>query len=304
MIADGPGPPRPEPIGTTPADLLALIAGVALAAALPWSSGRPEPAWFMALAYAQEGLPKGCMALIPVVITRRARFGGPIRPGEFLAFWIGFSQLVFELSLLPILGLVSPILDRGRLQGYQLRPEAYRAFELGQLGLGVLAALTLLARRRRLHPAVAGALVLVAWVDIGGPLRSLLRGLLDPILGSIDRASLAAHAFSLLWHLPLSVVFYLPAIVAIADLFRRGGRGLTWVEWAGLGLVVPWWFAMRAFRATILFQNTLPPRSLAAILVFDAWEILVSAALATLLVRRVGRPLGCWLGLGPDGPWA
>jgi hypothetical protein len=76
---------RREPISITLADLLALVVGSALAVSLPqlhWPSDRiaignvPVPGWFAWLFVIAEAAMKVCLALIPVILGRRARYGG------------------------------------------------------------------------------------------------------------------------------------------------------------------------------------------------------------------------------------
>ena len=99
-------------------DLVALIAGAALAASLTWYSqqersrvlaGRPAPEWYIVLLTAREILRKGCIALAPVILARKIRHKGPIRPGEFAALCVGVDQLMLSLYAWPFLGILRPI---------------------------------------------------------------------------------------------------------------------------------------------------------------------------------------------------
>src|SRR4051812_25460440 len=77
---------RPEPAGITLADLLALIVGAAIASALPdrlWQRALQSGAIGVLLADYQalgrlltQLVTRACLALIPVVLLRRARYGG------------------------------------------------------------------------------------------------------------------------------------------------------------------------------------------------------------------------------------
>ncbi len=111
-LSGGPRHARIEPTVTTIADLLALAAGVALAASLEWYSGwaaqlgamATTPTWYLRLYYLMEGLQKCLVAMTPVVVARRIRYGGPIRPSEFLAFSSSVPRLLMSLERLPTFG--------------------------------------------------------------------------------------------------------------------------------------------------------------------------------------------------------
>ncbi len=81
----------PEPRTITIADSMVLVIGVAVALALPWFNGwveepQPvmEPRWRIILWFVEEAVGKLSLALIPLMMYRRARFGGLCRPGELL----------------------------------------------------------------------------------------------------------------------------------------------------------------------------------------------------------------------------
>src|SRR4051812_12080600 len=84
-----------EPRGITLADLTALVAGFALTFAMPWYGFQPgEVPWlrpaldwhwpYRVTATIEEGIERICLALTLVVLGRRIRYGGLVRPAEFL----------------------------------------------------------------------------------------------------------------------------------------------------------------------------------------------------------------------------
>ena len=92
-MAHSPGetPARPEPRSITIADAMVLVIGVAVALALPWFNGwvqmpQPvmEPRWRIISWFVEELVGKVSLALIPLMLYRRARFGGVCRAGELL----------------------------------------------------------------------------------------------------------------------------------------------------------------------------------------------------------------------------
>ena len=75
----------------TLADAIVLVLGCALALALPWynpwvQSPQPvmEPRWRITSLFFEEAIGKVGLALIPLMLYRRARLGGLCRPGELL----------------------------------------------------------------------------------------------------------------------------------------------------------------------------------------------------------------------------
>src|SRR4051812_42077123 len=99
-----------EPRGMTLADLVVLIVGVGLACSLPWvwfipqimAIHGPGSRFFAWLVLAYEGLGKACIALTPVVLVRRFRYGGVARPAEFLLALCSLSTLAMAVEHLSV----------------------------------------------------------------------------------------------------------------------------------------------------------------------------------------------------------
>jgi hypothetical protein len=95
---------RPEPRWITLADLVVIVAGFALVMAIPsrasgWPPFLPPPTrWFLTV-IGGRGLAEGFgVVLALVVLFRRGRYGGPVRPAEWLA--LGLASL-WLLDVLP-----------------------------------------------------------------------------------------------------------------------------------------------------------------------------------------------------------
>ena len=93
---------RLEPISITLADLMMLVFGSAVAISLPqmhFPADRiaidniPMPGWVPWLFVIGEVAMKVGLALIPVILGRRARYGGLPRPADWLAILVGLSLL-------------------------------------------------------------------------------------------------------------------------------------------------------------------------------------------------------------------
>ena len=93
---------RREPVSITLADLSALVVGAAFAVSLPqmhWPTDRiaivnyPMPGWVVWLFVIEEAAMKVAFALFPVILARRARYGGLPRPAGCLTILVGLALL-------------------------------------------------------------------------------------------------------------------------------------------------------------------------------------------------------------------
>jgi hypothetical protein len=98
---------RREPVCLTVADLATLVNGSAFAISLPvihFPSDRiaisniPMPGWVPWLFAIGEVAMKLCLALTPVIVARRARYGGLASPAEWLAIAGGLTFLLEFIS--------------------------------------------------------------------------------------------------------------------------------------------------------------------------------------------------------------
>jgi hypothetical protein len=93
---------RREPTSITLADLSSLVVGAALAFSLPQlhhptdriSIGNiPMPGWVACLFVIGEVAMKAGLALTPVIVARRVRYGGLPGPADWLAILVGLALL-------------------------------------------------------------------------------------------------------------------------------------------------------------------------------------------------------------------
>ncbi len=299
--------PQAEPTGMTLGDLVALVAGAALAASLTWYSrqprvrtlaGGPAPEWYIVLLHAREVLRKGCIALVPVILARKVRHKGPIRPGEFAALCVGFDQLMLALYAWPVLGILRPI--PGMKDFYEIDDTHWRAWKVATSSVSALAAVLLTTCRRRLPAVVSGLLLVASWYGLFGPLQTftldavpyLTRGFY-PRLSPLGRTVLSEA----IWF-PFVVIGMTPTLFAVLDAARRR-PGRTWVEWAGLAFALGWEVCVRG--QTFLRQRfgDLGPRSPAIDAVHTA-TLILSILIALVLARLLDRPFRRWLGLTTD----
>lgn len=291
-----------EPTGVTMTDLVAVVAGSALAFASGWYSelpqlrtlgGRPAPSWFVASIYLQEILHKGCLAMIPVILARRIRYGGPIRPAEFLALTVGLENLLLGMQSWPVLGLVYPTPEKNVT--YLINIEAYDVWMLSRFTVGVAAALIVVKFRRRMAAWVVDLLVGIAWVNLAMVeyfVSHWLNALAEHFQSTlVTNVIIGFFAKSL----PFGVISWLPMISAVIDWGRYGRRGRSWVEWSCLGIGVVW-------RAIIEFRNI--ARAFASVGPSSLWFVhhmvwadsIPAVAIGVAIVRRFGPVWRRWLG--------
>jgi hypothetical protein len=307
--ADPPTIARPEPAKMTLGDLVALIAGAAMAASLTWYSqqprvrmlaGRPAPEWYVVLLHAREVLRKGCMALVPVILARKVRHGGPIRPGEFAALCVGADQLMLALYGWPFLGILTPI--PGKKDFYEVNDTAFWIWKVATFAASALAAILLATLRRRLPAVVSGLLLVASWYGLYSPLQSftldavpyLMQGFY-PRLSTLGRTVLSEA----IWF-PFVVIGMIPAVFAALDAARRR-PGRTWVEWTGLALALGWEVCVRGQTFVRQRLGDLGPRNPEINAVYTV-SLILAILVALVLARLLDPPFRRWLGLTTDLP--
>jgi len=248
-----------EPVGLTLADLVAIVAGAAVLLAMPvlrlyWPDPREFPGvwprWLPWTWATRQILTGACLALVPVILARRFRYGGMARPAEFLAACCGLPLLVDWVEILLIRAYVRA--RGGSLPGSGLvgmpahswdawRDGPHRAFQEGVLLTGVAAAVGVYLGRKRLPGWLLTALVLVAWLGLYSTVPVLLtRAFVLSIYhatGNVPVGPMGGALIDLLINLlPTFLMFSVPACLAFHDLRSSGAPRPTWLARTGLAL--------------------------------------------------------------------
>ncbi len=242
-----PTPDRLEPTGCTLVDLMVLTLGAALASSLGWYSlelnnnvlggTKLAPAWYTAARQVIETTQKISLSLVPLILLRRMRYGGPLRPVEYLPLLTGTFLTLFELSRWPLLGLFyrSPYPPHH----ISVHPEAYYLWELTELAIGALAGLVVFLGRHRPPGWVRGIALAVSWQLLTTWIcyfyQEWANGRL--MLWSTPLHVVIGSTFLVQW--PQSLVFFLPTMIALIDLVRPGQGRRTWVIWAAAAFALP-----------------------------------------------------------------
>jgi hypothetical protein len=278
---------------------LALAGGAALAASLEWYSGWGSqqgpfrgsvPRWYVGIYYLTESLQKGLVALIPVVIARRVRYGGAIRPAEFLALTVGVPRLLLSVERLPALGMVVRV--PGSRVRYEIIAELYDLWMQIELCLALLVLAVAVKLRRRLAPWVTSALLVAVWVALL-PLEGYVHQVRDAILYRLRWRYWGVVCLNELLELPFRVFWMVPMVAAVVDRLRGDRRAPNWVERASLGLALSWFLCVRIKYYIDIYYAPARPRSNEKI-TLDMIEVVVAVMLSLLMVRRYSAALGRW----------
>jgi hypothetical protein len=235
---------KPEPLGCTLGDLIALTLGAAVSASLNWHSlsmesmtisGRAVPRWYVPAFQVLELFLMCCVALIPVILARSWRYARSIRPVEYLPILAGLSQVAYSTSKWPIFGLYykSP----GPPYLTLVNKEAQYVWELAQIAIGLVTALLFAIRRRRAIDWLSGFLLAVAWYLLtskGGYLYQQWAN--ERIVNQAASLWIRALLSAFLVQGPQYLIGWLPLAVPIVAWSRSSMRRPTWVEWAALTL--------------------------------------------------------------------
>ncbi len=270
---------HPEPRWMTLADLGVIVAGVALVLAIPsrvsgWSPFLPPPPLFFLAVIGGLRLTVGLgLVLALVVLSRRGRYGGSVRPAEWLALGLASYGI---LGVVPNLddavnayysALGSTALDFGAARWLLAAPAA--------VGVVLVVAMSLLLRHRvRDGSRVASALTVVAIV-VGwslwfwGPCE-VARLELPALLVPVPRGD------------PASWGWRAPVVLALRDVVANGPTALTW----GLPAAA----MVRAWRSD-------HRRGRARARVWTEWAAFADAFVAALLLAVAVLPI-----VGPQGP--
>lgn len=226
----------------TPVDLIALVAGFAVALSLAGTSEptrwlrrrfmmyHPMRSVLIAFIYAERVAVIGCVALLVAVLARRVRFGGIASPAEFLAACQGMALAAMAIQSIHALGLDTIWRKSGDPCVFQ---RSNWIWIITHLALGSLSIVVLWRAGRRAPGWVSTILLLVVWAGMLTPLKFIANGGLN-LLGRLPTVGrgLAAR----LLDLPAATVYWLP-YTAVATQFVNGhGRDWNWLEWTAVTL--------------------------------------------------------------------
>lgn len=261
---------RPEPQWMTLADLGVIVAGVALVLSVPsravgWAPYVPPPPLLFVVAYGSLRLARAFGLVVAlVVLFRRGRYGGPVRPAEWL---------VLGLASLGLLDMVPDLDDAVKAYSAPLG-FTYLDFRVVRWILSapaavgivrVVAGLALLRRPARDGSRVASAL------SVAGIVGGLFLWSWGPC--EVARLQLAWLLVPGLNGEPSSWGWRGPVVFALREVVADGPMGLTW----GLPAAV----ALRRWRDD-------RRRGRARVWVWTEWAALADAAVAFLLLTVVG----------------
>ncbi len=314
MVADG--RPAHPPGPSTLIDLMALVAGVAVA--LPFrgdlvgylNSEGWGPPWHSMWLVGEVADLLG-VALAPVIFAGRFRSGGAFRPAEWLLI-VNASRFVHEW--LETEGVMR--WDPDWFGGHRWGPSWDRAwYAPGMVGF-VLIVAALAATRGRVStrwrlPLLVALPLFAFW----GP-AWMIRGELDSLWGiawpDVAYGTPGREAYEGLMESPEQVLVGLPFAAAMAELGRGRGRAWGWGEWAGFGLGIL--AASMVIVLTIDYLVTIFPSPtgqrvnragifdrLADLGIWAGWWA-ADLAIARAIVRSLGRRWDRWLAPGtPSG---
>jgi hypothetical protein len=243
----------------TIADLVALISGIGVVLVLPTKQSYwplpsdflgPWPLWLPWFFCLRQALGAFCVALVPVVIWRRACYGGLARHAEFLLLGVAMPFLVESLETALI--RLKYCLQTGQnppgfgLQGmpialvHEWQSSYHRVWEQGLLLTGAVGFVAFIAGRNKLSGWLLTVMLVLAWLGTYEGGLELLRAWIFPMIARVSGRPIGGVAgvwiSSLVYDLPRFTLYSIPAISAFRDVRREATVRPTWLEWTGLGL--------------------------------------------------------------------
>ena len=259
--------------------------------------------WIPYMGICGQILELSCLALLPVILLRRARYGGLIRPAEFLTACCGLPALTWgaELLLMSTLARARTVLgSRGpSLTGIQRRVYwqwqngFHWNWEYGLLIATFTATVALVLGRRRLSGSVRSALLLSAWLGIYETAPWLLRQsvlfMVTPYFTVATLSGMNGLIIGLLTRaLPRFVLFSIPFLVTV-EVLQNHKRSRNWLESIGLIFAV----LLSLVAETIFLVRTSSEVSPLKLWHKETFLIHMLALLASILIglliaRRIG----------------
>jgi hypothetical protein len=286
---------RTEPLGITTLDLIALVIGSSVALAMPWQSlptaviqfsAGTMPGSFSYLLTLDEVIRKACLALVPVLLTRRARFATRERGVESLGAFCAITQAVKVLDSLPWIADSfhdEPDPSRPNVMKWVPGPP-YWCWKWGALTAGVMALAVLIVRRTSLPAWAVSVLILLA----ASGLRATVP---DLITNGTDRLGIAMHlSDDVLFFIhegfnrfPLYLLFGIPACSTLAA-SGRGGRPVSnWADGIGVGLAALLFFTDQAIQ---FWADAAAPPFVGPLTIIHSVQLTLGAVVSAIAVSR------------------
>ncbi len=303
-------PVEREPKAITLSDLIALVAGVAIVLRIPWVFW-PDPrdriassaSWVPYVWLGEQILELSCLALLPVILLRRARFGGLIRPAEFLTVCCGLPALTWGAELLLMSTFVrSPdgvdprgpgLIGLQRRAYWQWQNGYHWTWEYGLLIAAFTAITALLLGRRRLPGSLRSALLMTVWLGIYETAPWLLRRsvlfVVTPYFTGGSLSGMNGLIIGLLTRsLPRFILFSIPFLVTLEAL-QNHKRSRNWVESTGLIFAVLIFLVAETIFLVRTSSEVSPLRLwLKETFLIHMLAMLASILLGLLIARRIG----------------
>jgi hypothetical protein len=259
---NAPGRPLRDPNehrAVTLGDLAAVVAGVAVVLVLPsrqsyWPLPTdflgPWPRWLPWFFCLRQILGAACIALVPVILRRRASYGGLARPAEFLAICAAMPFLADSIET----GLIrlSYRLDSGiSLPGYgvvgmatsfldEWGKSSHWVWEHDVLIAGVMSLVVFILGRRKLPGWLLTALLSCAWLAAYEPGTRMASRWVFRVIAHVNGQPtgepLGGLISAAVYSLPRFVLYAVTAIAAVYDISHARSARPTWLEWTCLGL--------------------------------------------------------------------
>jgi hypothetical protein len=306
-------------------DLAALVTGIALVMVLPSRQSNwphptdflgPWPKWLPWIFCLRQALGASCVVLVPVVLWRRACYGGLARPAEFLALCAGMPFLAdsIEIALIRQSYRVrtGQALPGSGLEGIatsftsQWSEYSHWLWQLSLLLLAALALAAFLIGRRKLPGWLLTTLLIGAWLGAYEAGVELAEGWIFALILRITGQPMGEMAgvllFAVVGHLPRFVLYTVPAIAAIRDVRRAGPPRPTWLEWTSLCLAAALFLVAESTEVVRIYSVAGPGESWAVETLVRAVTLLAALGLGYFFQTfLIARPIVSILGRMPQG---
>jgi hypothetical protein len=242
------------------------------------------------------------VALVPVVLRRRACYGGLARPAEFLALCAAIPLLAdsIETALIRLnfrlrTGQSPPGFG---LQGMPIvlvnewHASSHWVWEQTLLLTGAVALAVFLLGRKDLPGWLLSALLILAWLGAYEAGPQLARRSFFPMIARVNGRPIGETAGVLIssvnYLLPRFVLYSVPAIAALRDIRRDGRSRPGWLEWTGLGLASALFLIAEATELVRYYSVTRGAESWATETLVRAVTLLAALILG-LFLNRIGK---------------